>query len=134
MALISRPSWMPRTLRTLRNACPLKGRLGLCAISSSASLNGERKPLSAANIEFTPASEQKPLTPNDKLVFGHTFTDHMMRIEWNSAEGWKAPNIGPYRDISMDPATCVLHYGFECFEGLKAYRVSLPSELPINDF
>ena len=24
----------------------------------------------------------------------------------------------------MDPATCVFHYAFECFEGMKAYKDS----------
>lgn len=28
----------------------------------------------------------------------------------------------PYQNLSLDPATCVFHYAFECFEGMKAYR------------
>ena len=46
----------------------------------------------------------------------------MLTIEWSKAKGWKAPEITPYHNLSLDPATCVFHYAFECFEGLKAYK------------
>ncbi|KAI6811909.1 branched-chain amino acid transaminase, partial [Hortaea werneckii] len=32
------------------------------------------------------------------------------------------PRITPYQNLSLDPATCVLHYAFEAFEGMKAYK------------
>jgi branched-chain amino acid aminotransferase len=32
------------------------------------------------------------------------------------------PKITPYQNLSLDPATCVFHYAFECFEGMKAYK------------
>src|SRR5579871_4857684 len=48
--------------------------------------------------------------------------DHMLTIEWTQSEGWLAPKITPYQNLSLDPATCVFHYAFECFEGMKAYR------------
>ena len=28
----------------------------------------------------------------------------------------------PYQNLALDPAAAVLHYGFECFEGMKAYK------------
>ena len=46
----------------------------------------------------------------------------MLSVEWEAADGWMAPRITPYQNLSLDPATCVFHYAFECFEGLKAYR------------
>jgi branched-chain amino acid aminotransferase len=46
----------------------------------------------------------------------------MLSIEWTASEGWLAPRITPYQNLSLDPATCVFHYAFECFEGLKAYK------------
>jgi branched-chain amino acid aminotransferase len=46
----------------------------------------------------------------------------MLRIEWDSAEGWNAPKIVPYQDICIDPFSSVFHYGLGCFEGMKAYR------------
>lgn len=48
----------------------------------------------------------------------------MLSIEWNASSGWLAPRITPYQNLSLDPATCVFHYAFECFEGLKAYKNS----------
>lgn len=49
--------------------------------------------------------------------------DHMLSVEWTAEEGWLAPKITPYQNLSLDPATCVFHYAFECFEGMKAYKV-----------
>lgn len=46
----------------------------------------------------------------------------MLTIEWDKEKGWSNPKIGPYQNLSLDPATCVFHYAFECFEGLKAYK------------
>ncbi|KMU87287.1 branched-chain-amino-acid aminotransferase [Coccidioides immitis H538.4] len=46
----------------------------------------------------------------------------MLRVNWNTKDGWLAPEIVPYQNLSLDPATCVFHYAFECFEGMKAYK------------
>jgi branched-chain amino acid aminotransferase len=46
----------------------------------------------------------------------------MLTCEWTSAGGWLPPQIHPYQNLSLDPATCVFHYALECFEGLKAYK------------
>lgn len=46
----------------------------------------------------------------------------MLSIEWTASQGWLQPRITPYQNLSLDPATCVFHYGFECFEGMKAYK------------
>lgn len=54
--------------------------------------------------------------------FGNYFTDHMVSIEWERDRGWHDAQVMPYGPISMDPASSVLHYGQEIFEGLKAYR------------
>lgn len=51
----------------------------------------------------------------------------MLSIEWTATEGWLAPRITPYQNLSLDPASCVLHYGFSCFEGMKAYKDSTGS-------
>jgi branched-chain amino acid aminotransferase len=48
----------------------------------------------------------------------------MLSIEWTATDGWLPPQITPYQNLSLDPATCVFHYAFECFEGMKAYRDS----------
>lgn len=46
----------------------------------------------------------------------------MLSIEWNAESGWDTPRIVPYQNLSLDPSACVLHYAFECFEGMKAYK------------
>jgi branched-chain amino acid aminotransferase len=54
--------------------------------------------------------------------FGLYFTDHMAVATWTAADGWHDSAIVPYSPFALDPATAVLHYAQEVFEGLKAYR------------
>lgn len=54
--------------------------------------------------------------------FGQHFTDHMLTVEWTPEDGWHAARIEPYGPLTLDPATAVLHYAQETFEGMKAYR------------
>jgi len=55
--------------------------------------------------------------------FGRVFTDHMVTIRWTEGQGWHDAQIGPRENFSINPASAVLHYAQEIFEGLKAYRV-----------
>lgn len=48
----------------------------------------------------------------------------MLTVEWTASQGWFAPRITPYQNFSLDPATCVFHYAFEAFEGMKAFKDS----------
>ncbi len=57
-----------------------------------------------------------------KLGFGKIFTDHMLLIEYDAGQGWHDARVEPYGPLSLDPASSVLHYGQEIFEGLKCYR------------
>jgi branched-chain amino acid aminotransferase len=54
--------------------------------------------------------------------FGKHFTDHMVSVTWSQGRGWHDAQVMPYGPIAMDPASAVLHYAQEIFEGLKAYR------------
>jgi branched-chain amino acid aminotransferase len=54
--------------------------------------------------------------------FGTYFTDHMFTAEWTPEKGWHAARITAYGPLTLDPATAVLHYAQETFEGMKAYR------------
>ena len=66
---------------------------------------------------------ENPEKPNqDNLGFGNYFTDHMFMMDYTEGTGWHDARIVPYAPIPMDPATMVLHYAQETFEGLKAYR------------
>ncbi|KAL8662717.1 MAG: hypothetical protein Q9202_004502 [Teloschistes flavicans] len=75
-------------------------------------------------LSITKTTTPKELVPPEELVFGRTFTDHMLSIEWTASQGWLAPRITPYQNLSLDPATCVFHYSFEAFEGMKAYKAA----------
>lgn len=70
-----------------------------------------------------PNPQPKP-QDETKLGFGRVFTDHMFVMEWNKGQGWHDAKIIPFGNLSIHPASTVLHYGAEIFEGLKAYRTS----------
>ena len=57
-----------------------------------------------------------------KLGFGKVFTDHMFVMLWDKGIGWHDAEIVPFGNLSINPASSVLHYGAEIFEGMKAYR------------
>ena len=62
------------------------------------------------------------LPEESKLGFGRYFTNHMFIMDYNKEQGWHDARIVPFGSISLHPASTVLHYGAEIFEGLKAYR------------
>lgn len=72
-------------------------------------------------VTLNPNPKEKP-ADSSQLGFGKIFTDHMFCWSWNSEEGWHNPRIVPFERLSIHPASTVLHYGSEIFEGLKAYR------------
>jgi branched-chain amino acid aminotransferase len=81
---------------------------------------------SALDITVTPASAP---VGDDRLAeilenpgFGVHFTDHMFTAEWTPEKGWHDARVSEYAPLTLDPATAVLHYAQEIFEGMKAYR------------
>ncbi|KAB7505366.1 Branched-chain-amino-acid aminotransferase [Armadillidium nasatum] len=72
-------------------------------------------------IQFCPPDKLKPKPAVKDLVFGKTFTEHMLEIQWVDGEGWHKPQISPFHNLSMHPAAKSLHYSVQ-FEGMKAYR------------
>jgi branched-chain amino acid aminotransferase len=46
----------------------------------------------------------------------------MLEVDWDVATGWHNPKIIPYGNFSLSPAATALHYGIECFEGMKGYK------------
>lgn len=74
-------------------------------------------------IEYIKAKTLKEKPAWDQnLGFGKYFTDYMFTMDYEEGKGWHNAKIEPYAPIPMDPATMVLHYAQETFEGLKAYR------------
>lgn len=78
--------------------------------------------LDSTKVKITRVETPSEPKPKNDLVFGKTFTDHMLTIEWTEENGWGVPEIKPYGPLSLDPSCIVLHYAFELFEGMKAYR------------
>lgn len=75
------------------------------------------------NIEIIEAKTLKEKPAWDQnLGFGKYFTDYMFTMDWTSEKGWHDAKIQPYGPMCLDPATLVLHYAQETFEGLKAYK------------
>ena len=54
--------------------------------------------------------------------FGRYYTDFMAHASWTRENGWGGSEVIPFGPLSLSPATAVLHYGQEIFEGLKAFR------------
>jgi branched-chain amino acid aminotransferase len=73
------------------------------------------------NLQLTRSKTPKEKPEESKLGFGKFFTDHMLVANWNIENGWEAPQIVPYQNLSLPPSASVLHYALECFEGMKAY-------------
>jgi branched-chain amino acid aminotransferase len=122
----------PFILRGASRVSSLPARLALSAAgirsNSSASLDpmtGEVVSLpdiQPGRLEVTQNPNPTPPPPSSSLVFGHTFTDHMLTIPWDIVSGWGVPRIQPYGPLSLSPSCTVLHYGQTLFEGMKAYR------------
>jgi branched-chain amino acid aminotransferase len=74
------------------------------------------------NASPMPLSERQALLENPG--FGRVFTDHMVTIRYKEGQGWHDARVHPRRPLQMDPASAVLHYAQEIFEGLKAYRTA----------
>ena len=74
------------------------------------------------NISITKTTCPKEKPDSSTLGFGKIFTDHMFMMDYNSEKGWYNARIIPFAPIAIHPASTVLHYGAEIFEGLKAYR------------
>ncbi|KAG2043767.1 aminotransferase [Suillus americanus] len=75
-----------------------------------------------SRLTITKTTSLKELPPSKNLIFGQTFSDHMLRIPWTDATGWGVPSIVPFSTINLPPSSTMLHYAQSLFEGMKAYR------------
>ncbi|RZU49837.1 branched-chain amino acid aminotransferase [Krasilnikovia cinnamomea] len=79
------------------------------------------------NLDFEIRPHPAPVAPAQRTAmlanpgFGQIFTDHMVTIRYADGKGWYDPRVEARAPIPMDPASAVLHYAQEIFEGLKAY-------------
>ena len=72
-------------------------------------------------IKITKTTNKGTLPEVSTLGFGKVFTDHMFIMDYVNG-AWQNARIVPFQRLSIHPASTVLHYGSEIFEGLKAYR------------
>lgn len=83
--------------------------------------------MSSLSFEFEANPSPVEVNERARLLenpgFGKLFTDHMAMIRWSDDKGWHDARIMPRGPLTLDPATAVLHYAQEIFEGLKAYRM-----------
>jgi len=81
------------------------------------------------NLEFEIRPNPAPVGDAERAAllanpgFGRIFTDHMVTIRYADGKGWYEPRVEARAPIPMDPASAVLHYAQEIFEGLKAYTL-----------
>ncbi|MGY4398858.1 branched-chain amino acid aminotransferase [Sphingomonas sp. UYAg733] len=80
------------------------------------------------SFEFEP--NPSPVAASERAArlvdpgFGRVFTDHMAVVRYTEGQGWHSAKIQARAPLQMDPASSVLHYAQEIFEGMKAYRVA----------
>lgn len=58
----------------------------------------------------------------NRLEFGKYISDHMLVCDYYDGE-WQLPQVVPFANLSLSPATLALHYGQSVFEGMKAFRM-----------
>src|SRR5258707_10999596 len=82
------------------------------------------------NLDFEILPTRTPVPAAERTArmadpgFGRIFTDHMVTVRYAEGKGWYDARVQARAPIPMDPATAVLHYAQEIFEGLKAYRAA----------
>lgn len=57
------------------------------------------------------------------LEFGKHLADQMLVADYYK-EQWHTPQVIPFANLSLSPATLALHYGQSVFEGMKAFRAA----------
>ena len=85
------------------------------------------------NPEFRVSPSPKAVQEADRTRFlespgfGRIFTDHMVTVTWETGKGWHDAHVSERKPFQLDPASAVLHYAQEIFEGMKAYRTECGS-------
>mmetsp|Transcript_20050 Transcript_20050/g.34107 ORF Transcript_20050/g.34107 Transcript_20050/m.34107 type:complete len:306 (+) Transcript_20050:166-1083(+) len=83
---------------------------------------GYKTSIDLSQLHIIPTDSPKEMMPREDLMFGKSFSDHMLEVDWDADQGWHDPVISKYHFFNISPAATALHYGIECFEGMKAYK------------
>jgi branched-chain amino acid aminotransferase len=78
--------------------------------------------VSALEIKVTKVEKSRinEVDPSN-IQFGKLYSDHML-VAYYEDGAWKQPEIMPFKDLNLSPATTFMHYGQAIFEGVKAYK------------
>jgi len=78
------------------------------------------------NISVELNSDNRKTMPDFglELGFGKVFSDLMLLADFKNGM-WANHRIVPFSKVSLHPASTILHYGAQIFEGLKAYRTAI---------
>ncbi len=82
------------------------------------------RPVFANESEAVPTPDAERARLLKDPGFGKTFTDHMVMIRYVEGIGWHDARVTARTPLTLDPATAVLHYAQEIFEGLKGYELA----------
>jgi branched-chain amino acid aminotransferase len=123
---------------TFDNGIIHRERVGISSSLLHHCSSNSRRSITSSSLSITPHTPTSLSTLNaarphpTKLLFGQTFSPHMLLIHYEN-KAWQTPSIVPYGNINISPAASALHYGMECFEGMKAYRALSPSSSSSNN-
>ena len=74
------------------------------------------------NIKVKPVAKSRiDQLDENNINFGKLYSDHMLTAHYANGE-WEAPEIVPFGNLTLSPATSFMHYGQAIFEGIKAYK------------
>src|ERR1043165_3048398 len=78
--------------------------------------------VSTLDIRVKPVAKSRVNELNESDIhFGRLYSDHMLIANYANGE-WEVPEIMPFDNLSLSPATTFMHYGQAIFEGVKAYK------------
>lgn len=72
------------------------------------------------SVKKTEKSRIHQLDPSN-IQFGKLYSDHMFIAHFENG-AWGQPEIVPFHNLTLSPATTFFHYGQAIFEGVKAYK------------
>jgi branched-chain amino acid aminotransferase len=95
-------------------------------MQATAAFQEERTLAHNPGFRVVPSSNVVPQAERAQILenpgFGRVFSDHMVTVTWDAGKGWHDASVRARGPFQLDPASAVLHYAQEIFEGMKAYR------------
>ena len=79
-------------------------------------------PVSTIDFRIEPIAQSRIAELDESNInFGKLYSDHMLIAKYADGQ-WGTPEIVPFGDLILSPATTFMHYGQAIFEGVKAYK------------